>query len=171
MVRTQFIPFNEQVFRDLFKQNRVLYGGIYNDDIKIFTAKSPYIRGSGFFTRIAIPFFKKLIAPNLIEFGSNFLSDIASGESAKSSAKRRGMESLKKTAKKLLTGEGRKNKKRKMSCSKTKTKTKRRYVKKKSYKPKFGGKKKRRKYSRKKKRVIKKTSKKRKCIFDSNFGI
>ena len=169
MVRTQFIPFNEQVFRDLFKQNRVLYGGIYNDDIKIFTANSPYIRGSGFFTRIAIPFFKRIIAPNLMEFGSNFLSDITSGESVKSSAKRRGMESLKKTAKKLLTGEGRKFRKRKKSCCKTKAK--KRYVKKKSYKPKFGGKKKRRKYSRKKKRVIKKTSKKRKCIFNSNFGI
>ena len=140
MVRTQFIPFDEQVFRDLFKQNRVLYGGIYNDDIKIFTSNSKNIRGSGFFTRIAIPFFKRVIAPNLIEFGSNFLSDITSGESAKSSAKRRGMESLKKTAKKLLTGQGRKNKKRKTSCCKTKNK--RRYVKKKSYKPKFGGKKK-----------------------------
>ena len=171
MVRTQFIPFDEQVFRDLFKQNRVLYGGIYNDDIKIFTSNSKNIRGSGFFTRIAIPFFKRVIAPNLIEFGSNFLSDITSGESAKSSAKRRGMESLKKTAKKLLTGQGRKNKKRKTSCCKTKTKTKRRNVKKKSYKPKFGGKKKRRKYSRKKKITIKKTYKKRKCIFDSNFGI
>ena len=169
MVRTQFIPFDEQVFRDLFKQNRALYGGIYNDDIKIFTANSPHIRGSGFFTRIAIPFFKRIIAPNLLEFGSNFLSDINSGESAKSSAKRRGMESLKKTAKKLLTGEGRKIKKRKMSCCKTKTK--RRYVKKKSYKAKFGGKKKRRKYSRKKNNAIKKTYKKRKCIFDSNFGI
>merc|ERR1712082_585531 len=131
---------DEQVFRDLFKQNRVLYGGIYNDDIKIFTAKSPYIRGSGFFTRIAIPFFKRIIAPNLMEFGSNFLSDITSGESVKSSAKRRGMESLKKTAKKLLTGEGRKIRKRKKSCRKTKAK--KRYVRKKSYKPKFGGKKK-----------------------------
>merc|ERR1712033_145222 len=111
MVQTQFIPLDEQVFSELFKQNRVLYGGIYND-IKIFTAKSPYIRGSGFFTRIAIPFFKRIIAPNLIEFGSNFLSDITSGESAKSSAKRRGVETLKKTAKKLLTGEGRKIKKK-----------------------------------------------------------
>ena len=83
MVRTQFIPLDEQVFSELFKQNRVLYGGVYNDDIKIFTAKSPYIRGSGFFTRIAIPFFKRIIAPNLIEFGSNFLSDITTGESAK----------------------------------------------------------------------------------------
>ena len=168
MVRTQFIPFDEQIFRDLFKQNRVLYGGVYNDDIKIFTAKSPYIRGSGFFSRIAIPFFKRIIAPNLMEFGSNFLSDISSGESAKSSAKRRGMESLKKTAKKLLTGQGRKIKKKKTSCCKTKTK--RRHVKKKSYKPKFGGKK-RRKYSRKKISRKKKTSKKRKCIFDSNFPI
>ena len=167
MVRTQFIPLDEQVFSELFKQNRVLYGGIYNDDIKIFTAKSPYIRGSGFFTRIAIPLFKRIIAPNLIEFGSNFLSDITSGESAKSSAKRRGLESLKKTAKKLLTGKGRKIKK-KMAC--TKSKTKRRRVKKKSYKPKFGGKK-RRKYSRKKNTKRKKTSKKRKCIFDSNFRI
>jgi len=167
MVRTQFIPSDEQVFRDLFKQNRVLYGGIYNDNIKIFTANSPYIRGSGFFTRIAIPFFKRIIAPNLLEFGSNFLSDITSGESAKSSAKRRGMESLKKTAKKLLTGKGRKIKK-KMACGKAKTK--RRRVKKKSYKPKFGGKK-RRKYSRKKISKRKKTSKKRKCIFDSNFRI
>merc|ERR1712002_70558 len=105
MVRTQFIPLDEQVFSELFKQNRVLYGGVYNDDIKIFTAKSPYIRGSGFFT-IAIPLFKRIIAPNLIEFGSNFLSDITSGESAKSSAKRRGLETFKKTAKKLLTGKG-----------------------------------------------------------------
>ena len=168
MVRTQFIPLDEQVFSELFKQNRVLYGGIYNDDIKIFTAKSPYIRGSGFFTRIAIPLFKRIIAPNLIEFGSNFLSDITSGESAKSSAKRRGLESLKKTAKKLLTGKGRKILKKKMAC--TKSKTKRRRVKKKSYKPKFGGKK-RRKYSRKKNTKRKKTSKKRKCIFDSNFRI
>merc|ERR1711909_71599 len=104
----------------------------YNDNIKIFTANSPYIRGSGFFTRIAIPFFKRIITPNLLEFGSNFLSDITSGESAKSSAKRRGMEFLKKTAKKLLTGKGRKIKK-KMACGKAKTK--RRRVKKKSYKP------------------------------------
>ena len=103
-----------------------------------------------------------------MEFGSNFLSDITSGESVKSSAKRRGMESLKKTAKKLLTGEGRKFRKRKKSCCKTKAK--KRYVKKKSYKPKFGGKK-RRKYSRKKNRILKKNHKKRKCIFDSNFGI
>merc|ERR1712033_113795 len=112
MVQTQFIPLDEHVFSELFKQNRVLYGGIYNDDIKIFTAKSPYIRGSGFFTRIAIPLFKRIIAPNLIEFGSNFLSDITSGESAKLGAKRRGLETLKKTAKKLLTGEGRKIKKK-----------------------------------------------------------
>merc|ERR1711984_59547 len=116
--------------------------------------------------RIAIPFFKRIIAPNLLEFGSNFLSDITSGESAKSSAKRRGMESLKKTAKKLLTGKVGKFKK--MACGKAKTK--RRHVKKKSYKPKFGGKK-RRKYSRKKISKRKKTSKKRKCIFDSNFRI
>ena len=115
MVRTLYTPTDEQVFSALFKQDRLVGGG-FNDDIKIFAPKSRYIRGSGWFTRTAIPLFKKFIAPNLIDFGSNFLSDITSGKSAKSSAKKRGMESLKKTVKKVLTGQGRRIKKKNVVC-------------------------------------------------------
>ena len=118
MVRTLYTPTDEQVFRALFKQDRLVGG--FNNDIKIFTPKSRYIRGSGWFSRTAIPLFKKFIAPNLIEFGSNFLSDITSGKSAKSSAKKRGMESLKKTVKKVLIGQGRRIKKKKCRALKLK---------------------------------------------------
>ena len=114
MVRTHYIPADEQVFRTLLKQDR-LVGSEFNSDIKMFTPKSPYIRGSGWFSRTAIPIFKKIIAPNLIDFGSKFLKDIASGKSVKSSAKKRGMQSLKKTVKKVLTGQGRIIKKKVMS--------------------------------------------------------
>ena len=110
MVRTLHIPADDQVFRSLLNQNKLVGGG-FNGDIKIFTPKSPYIKGSGWFSRTAIPIFKKIIAPNLIDFGSKFLKDITSGKSAKSSAKKRGMQSLKKTVKKVLTGQGRRLKK------------------------------------------------------------
>ena len=110
MVQTLYTPPDEQVFRLLFKQDRLVGGGL-NGDIKIFTPKSPYIRGSEWFSRTAIPLFKKFIALNLIDFGSNFSKDITSGKSAKSSAKKRGMQSLKKTVKKVLTGQGRRLKK------------------------------------------------------------
>ena len=166
MVRTHHTPADEQVFRSLLNQNRLVGSG-FNGDIKIFTPKSPYIRGSGWFSRTAIPIFKKIIAPNLIDFGSKFLKDITSGKSAKSSAKKRGMQSLKKTVKKVLTGQGRRFKK-KMSCHKPKTKHRR----KKQSKKKTGGKKRKTKISRKKNTNKRKgASKKRKCIFDSNFPI
>ena len=163
MVRTVYTPTDEHVFSALFKQGRLVGGG-FNDNIKIFAPKSHYIRGSGWFSRTAIPLFKKFIAPNLIDFGTNFLSDINSGKSAKSSAKKRGMESLKKTVKKVLTGQGRRIKKKKMSCTKTK--------KRKTSKKKIGGKKRKVKISRKKNsNKRKRGSKKRKCIFDSNLPI
>ena len=115
MVRTVYTPTDEHVFSTLFKQGRLVGGG-FNDNIKIFAPKSQYIRGSGWFSRTAIPLFKKFIAPNLIDFGTNFLSDINSGKSAKSSAKKRGVESLKKTVKKVLSGQGRRIKKKKKCC-------------------------------------------------------
>ena len=111
MVRTLHIPADDQVFRTLLNQNKLVGSG-FNGDIKIFTPKSPYIKGSGWFSRTAIPIFKKIIAPNLIDFGSKFLKDIASGKSVKSSAKKRGIQSLKKTVKKVLTGQGRRFKKK-----------------------------------------------------------
>ena len=108
MVRTLYVPTDEQVFRALFKQGRLVGGG-FNGDIKIFAPKSRYIRGSGWFSRTAIPLFKKFIAPNLIDFGSNFLSDITSGKSAKSSAKKRGLESLKKNSQESINRSRQKN--------------------------------------------------------------
>merc|ERR1711895_293821 len=116
--------------------------------------------GSGWFSRIAIPILRKYIAPNLLEFGSNFLSDMVSGESPKSSLKRRGLESVKKTAKKIITGRGRK-------MTVTKRKSKKRMIKKKrSNKPKLGGRKvimKRKTVKRK--NVARKKKKTAKCIF------
>merc|ERR1711872_978558 len=93
------------------------------------------VRGSGWFSRIAVPIIRKYIAPNLLEFGSNFLSDMALGESPKSSLKRRGLKSVKKTAKKIITGRG-----RKMTVTKRKS-TKRMIKKKRLNKPKLGGRK------------------------------
>ena len=93
MVQTVYTPVADHVFKTLFKEQGLLNGGRYDDDISVFRSKTPFIRGSGWFSRVAIPLFKKYIAPNLIEFGSNFLSDISSGVSPKSSAKKRGLES------------------------------------------------------------------------------
>ena len=109
MVRAHYSPVAESVFRTLFKEERLLHGGRYTDnDISVFRSATPYIRGSGWFSRIGIPLLRKYIAPNLLEFGSNVLSDITSGQSPKTSIKKRGIESLKKTVKKVLTGRGRK---------------------------------------------------------------
>ena len=138
MVRTHYSPVDESVFRTLFKEERLLHGGRYTDnDISVFRSATPYIRGSGWFSRIGIPLLRKYIAPNLLEFGSNVLSDITSGQSPKTSIKKRGIESLKKTVKKVLTGQGRK---KKMGNTKRKNKKKYVYVKKKSHKPKLWGK-------------------------------
>ena len=170
MVRTHYNPVDDSVFRTLFKEERLLHGGRYTDnDISVFRSATPYIRGSGsgWFSRIGIPLLRKYIAPNLLEFGSNVLSDITSGQSPKTSIKKRGIESLKKTVKKVLTGRGRK----KMGNTKRKNKkTKNLYVKKKSRKPQLGGKKaKRKKIKRKVKHKTK--NKFSKCIFDRNFRI
>ena len=162
MVRAHYVPVDASVFRSLFKEDSLLHGGRIDDDISVFKPGSHYLRGSGWFTRIAVPYLKKYIAPNLFEFGSNFLSDMVSGESPKSSLKRRGLESVKKTAKKIITGKGRK-------MTATKRKSKKRLVKKKKLnKPKLGGKKiSRKKKTKKRKNVVRK--KNTKCIFDRNF--
>ena len=162
MVRAHYVPVDASVFRSLFKEDLLLHGGRIDDDISVFKPGSHYLRGSGWFSRIAVPIFKKYIAPNLFEFGSNFLSDMASGESPKSSLKRRGLESMKKTAKKIITGRG-----RKMRTAKRKSK-KRLIKKKKSNKPKLGGRKTvRKRKTKKRKNVVRK--KNTKCIFDRNF--
>ena len=162
MVRAHYVPVDASVFRSLFKEDSLLHGGRIDDDISVFKPGTHYLRGSGWFTRIAVPLFKKYIAPNLFEFGSNFLSDMVSGESPKSSLKRRGLESVKKTAKKIITGKGRK-------MTATKRKSKKRLVKKKKLnKPKLGGRKiSRKKKTKKRKNVVRK--KNTKCIFDRNF--
>ena len=162
MVRAHYVPVDASVFRSLFKEDSLLHGGRIDDDISVFKPGTHYLRGSGWFTRIAVPIFKKYIAPNLFEFGSNFLSDMVSGESPKSSLKRRGLESVKKTAKKIITGKG-----RKMTAPKRKSK-KRLVKKKKLNKPKLGGRKiSRKKKTKKRKNVVRK--KNTKCIFDRNF--
>ena len=148
MVRAHYVPVDPSVFRSLFKEDSLLHGGRIDDDISVFKPGSHYLRGSGWFSRIAVPIFKKYIAPNLFEFGSNFLSDMASGESPKSSLKRRGLESMKKTAKKIITGRG-----RKMRTAKRKSK-KRLIKKKKSNKPKLGGRKTVRKRKTKKGKML-----------------
>ena len=63
MVRTHYIPVDEHVFRSLFNEGGILHGGRYNDDIRIFSAKTPYIRGSGWFSRLAIPLIKNIYRP------------------------------------------------------------------------------------------------------------
>ena len=165
MVRAQYVPVDASVFRSLFKEDSLLHGGRIEDDISVFKPGSAYVRGSGWFSRIAVPIFKKYIGPNLLEFGSNFLSDMASGESPKSSLKRRGLESVKKTAKKIITGRGRK-------MTATKRKSKKRMIKKKRLnKPKLGGRKTimNRKKTVKRRYVARKKKKTTKCIFDRNF--
>ena len=166
MVRTGYHPVDGNVFRSLFKEERLLHGGRYIDDIDIFRSGTPYIRGSGWFTRYAIPLFKKYIAPNLIDFGSNFLTDITSGESAKSSAKKRGLQSLTKTIKKVMTGQG-------MRKRSVRSKVKiRKPVKKKPSNPKFGGKRIKKKKNKKKiKNRTRSRNKFSKCIFDRNLRI
>ena len=160
MVRAQYVPVDASVFRELFKHQSPLAGGRFEDDISVFRPDVPYIRGSGWFTRIAVPALRKYIVPNLLEFGSNFLSDMASGESPKSSAKRRGLESLKKTAKKIITGRGKKS-----GPLKRKTR-KRRCINKKTRNPKLGGKNIKKKNKKIKNKNVRKGTK---CIFDRGF--
>ena len=65
MVRTHYIPVDEHVFRSLFNEGGILHGGRYNDDISIFSAKTQYIRGSGWFSRLTIPLIKIYISPQI----------------------------------------------------------------------------------------------------------
>ena len=87
MGRVKYFPPSETVFRSLFTEgvtlDRLRGGGI--KDISVFKSSLPYIKGSGWLGRIALPLFKKYIAPNLLELGSNVLSDINSGSKLKSS--------------------------------------------------------------------------------------
>ena len=183
MVKIQYIPTSETVFRTLLDNaNSVknLKGSGSVQDISYFQNSSPYIRGSGWFGRVAYPIFKKYIAPGLLDLGSKVLSDVNSGKKFKSSLKSRGIESLKSTAKRILTGQGNKqpNKKRNRKIKRLKYKR--------SCTNKLGGrsKKKIKKHIKnKKKRVVKKSTvfqskkhrirklKQKKCIFDPTFGL
>ena len=101
MVRAHYSPVAESVFRTLFKEERLLHEGRYTyNDISVFRSATPYIRGSGWFSRIGIPLLRKYIAPNLLEFGSNVLSDITSGQSPKTSIKKKGYRKLKENSQK-----------------------------------------------------------------------
>ena len=114
MVKIQYIPTTDADFRSLLDQaNSIknLKGSGSVQDISYFQNSSPYIRGSGWFGRVALPLFKKYVVPCLLDLGSKVLGDVQTGQKFKSSLKRRGIESLNTTAKRILTGQG-KNRRR-----------------------------------------------------------
>ena len=173
MVRVKYTPLPGSVFQSLFREGVTIdrFRGGSIGDISVFKASSPYIKGSGWFGRIALPLFKRVIAPNLLELGANVLSDVNSGSKLKSSLKRRGVDSLKKTAKQILTGSGKKTRRRqpvKRLNNRNKSKCKKVVGGKKTSR---GGKKKNPK--NKKNNNNKNTHKRnrKKCIFDSTFGM
>ena len=155
MVKIQYIPTSETIFKKLLDNTnsvKNLKGSGSVQDISYFQNSTPYIRGSGWFGRVAFPIFKKYIAPGLLDLGSKVLSDVNSGKKFKSSLKSRGIDSLKSTAKRILTGQG---KKRQNKRSKGKLK---RLKNKKSCTFKLGGrsKKKIKRRGKNKKRLVKK---------------
>ena len=114
-------------------------GGALND-IEIFTAPPRRaLQGSGLFSSLAglakrvFPFLVKAIKPSALELGQNVLSDLQTGKSnLRDSLKRRGMEALKSTGRRIVTGSGkrRRRKRRKGRVEKRrKTKQKRMTIK------------------------------------------
>ena len=105
MVRIVYIPPSQGVIRELLKSGPLIRGGA-KEDISVFIANPPHLKGSGWFGRVAIPLLKKFVLPNLFDFGSKVLSDVSKGEKWKTSLKRQGVKSLCNTAKSFLSGRG-----------------------------------------------------------------
>ena len=76
MVRIVYIPPSQGVIRELLKSGPLIRGGA-KEDISVFIANPPHLKGSGWFGRVAIPLLKKFVLPNLLDFGSNVLSDVS----------------------------------------------------------------------------------------------
>ena len=82
-------------------------------DIRVFIP--PHLkenRGGGLFsllsglTKRAVPFLMKNIAPAAVEFGKNVVTDVLTGDgTVKQTLRKRGVESLKKTGRRLLLGD------------------------------------------------------------------
>ena len=127
MARVAFIEPTLNEYQLLFggptiKRNYATGGALKDIDIFIAPPRRA-LQGGGIFSSLAglvkrvLPFITKAVAPSAIELGQNVLSDLQQGKSnLRDSLKRRGIQALKSTGRRLVTGSGRikkRNKKRK----------------------------------------------------------
>ena len=129
-----FIEPSVEEFSLLFENNVLKRGGGL-EDIVVFTNPRRSLSGGGLFSLLSglvkrvAPVVKRVLLPSALEFGQNILSDLQSGKTdLKSSLKERGMQALKSTGRRILTGRGarkrkRKNKKIRKRSKRIKTKT------------------------------------------------
>ena len=133
-MRLSFIEPSVEEFSLLFENNVLKRGGGL-EDIVVFTNPRRSLSGGGLFSLLSglvkrvAPVVKRVLLPSALEFGQNILSDLQSGKTdLKSSLKERGMQALKSTGRRILTGRGarkrkRKNKKIRKRSKRIKTKT------------------------------------------------
>ena len=141
-MRVSFIEPSVEDFSLLFEDKGLKRGGAI-EDISVFTNPRRGLNGGGLFSLLSglvkrvAPVVKRIIMPSALEFGQNILSDLQTGKSdIKSALKERGMQALKSTGRRFLTGRGSRKRKRKAVKNKRK-KTKRLKTKNEAYKDVF----------------------------------
>ena len=125
-MRVVFFPPSPEEFKVLLESSGTRNGGGL-EDISVFTPSLGGIirrRGGGIFSTVAknvIPFLFKTIKPVVQEFGQNVARDVlVEKKNIKSSLKKRGLQSLAKTGKKILKSIAGGGKRRPLTKRKTK---------------------------------------------------
>ena len=129
-MRLSFVEPSADEFSILFDSNVLKRGGGI-DDIVVFTNPRRSISGGGLFSLISglvkrvAPVVKRILMPSALEFGQNVLSDLQSGKTnLKNSLKERGIQALKTTGRRILTGRGARKRKRKNKKQKIRKRSK-----------------------------------------------
>ena len=129
-MRLSFIEPSVEEFSILFDNNVLKRGGGL-EDIVVFTNPRRSLSGGGLFSLLSglvkrvAPVVKRILMPSALEFGQNVLNDLQTGKnSLKTSLKERGIQALKSTGRRILTGRGTRKRKRK-NKTKRRKKTKR----------------------------------------------
>ena len=126
-MRVSFIEPSPEEFAIYFDNNILKRGGGL-DDIAVFSSPRRGCNSAGLFSIVSglvkrvAPVVSRAIMPSALEFGQNVLQDLQSGKTnLKGALKERGLEALKNTGRRILTGQGaRKRKRRNMTKSKNK---------------------------------------------------
>ena len=108
-MRYAYSPISVKEFSNVFRTEAISGGGL--QDIKIYRPPQYYGRGGGVWSfvkglgRKVLPFLKKYVLPGLYNVGTNVMSDVNEGRgSFKESMKRRGLDEVGDTVKRVARG-------------------------------------------------------------------